>query len=122
MRSRYSAFALGEVAYLWRTLHPDHPDRAGDEAAYLAELRRSRVGTRFVRLRVLDAVTDPEGQRGEVLFHAEIFEHGADRSFLERSTFLRTPEGWRYRDGVLRAVPARSPELEGMTLANVRFD
>ena len=27
MRSRYSAFALREVAYLWKTLHPDHPDR-----------------------------------------------------------------------------------------------
>ena len=38
MRSRFSAFALGETEYLWRTLHPEHPDRVRGHDALVAEL------------------------------------------------------------------------------------
>lgn len=41
MRSRFTAFALGEVAYLWRTLHAAHPDRARGEGAFTADIRRA---------------------------------------------------------------------------------
>src|SRR4051812_39885875 len=64
MRSRYSAFALGEVDYLLRTLDPDHPDRQRPEAEALAELRRARSGVKYVGLRILDH--DEAGDLGRV--------------------------------------------------------
>jgi SEC-C motif-containing protein len=48
-------------------------------------------------LRILHATES--GDRGEVLFHARIFEGGADRSFAERSTFVREAGSWRYASG-----------------------
>ena len=119
MRSRYSAFALGEAEYLWRTLHSAHPDRGRDEHEYIADLRRSRQALRFARLRVLD-------RRGEkVLFHAEIYERGKERSYLELSTFERDAQiagaPWRYLSGQLRMVKAGDPSLEGMTIATCRL-
>ena len=42
-----------------------------------------------------------EGDVGEVLFHARIFERGKDRSFVELSTFRREGGLWKYESGVL---------------------
>lgn len=106
MRSRFAAYALGEVAYLWRTLHPDHPDRAAGEAAHTASVRTARQQLRYVRLGVLEASEGPEQDQAHVLFHAEIYERGKDRSFAERSEFRRVNGTWRYLRGEARAVPA----------------
>jgi SEC-C motif-containing protein len=122
MRSRYSAYALGEAEYLVRTLHPDHPDASRPPAEQVAELRRSRLTLKFARLRVLDHDLAPDGLTGRVLFHAELFERGADRSFLERSQFARTEDGWRYLSGDLRSLPATAPGLDALTLASATFD
>ncbi|HEY8042545.1 MAG TPA: YchJ family metal-binding protein [Polyangiaceae bacterium] len=105
MRSRYAAFALGLGAYLVKTLGRDHPDRAGDEAALARELSGARERQRFLGLRIVAASSD--GDRGEVLFHARIFERGADRSFAERSAFRREQGAWRYTGG--EAVPTGDP-------------
>lgn len=122
MRSRYAAYALGEVEYLVRTLHPGHPDRARPDAELLADLRRSRRTLKFARLRVLDHDLAPDGQTGRVLFHAELYEGGAERSFLERSRFARTAEGWRYLDGDLAPLAADTPGLETQRLDSAIFD
>ena len=104
MRSRYAAYALGEAAYLWRTLHPDHPEKkAQDEQTWTADLRAGRRTLRFVRLRVLDH------DQTRVLFHAELYDAGKERSFVERSTFARDEQAggtWRYLSGELRACKA----------------
>lgn len=97
MRSRYSAFALGLGRYLVKTLAADHADRALDEGALVIELSRAKERQRFLRLTILDAHDD--GARGEVTFHARIFERGQDRSFTERSTFVRENGAWRYAAG-----------------------
>jgi SEC-C motif-containing protein len=104
MRSRYSAFALGLGGYLVKTLAADHPDRALDEAALVIELSRAKERQRFLGLTILDAHDD--GARGEVTFHARIFERGQDRSFTERSTFVRESGAWRYAAGVVPSRPA----------------
>jgi len=115
MRSRFSAFAVGDAEYLWRTLHSAHLDRAREESEFAADLRRSRQALRFVRLRVLEASGD------RVLFHAEIYEHGKERSFLELSAFDRDDQApgapWRYLRGKMRMLKAGDRSLEGMTIA-----
>jgi SEC-C motif-containing protein len=101
MRSRYAAFALGLGEYLVRTLASTHPDLALPREELVRSLARARQKQRFVGLRILRATS--AGDTGEVLFFAEIFEQGKERSFGERSTFVREANGWRYAEGVLVA-------------------
>ena len=103
MRSRYAAFAFGDADYLWRTLHPDHEDRAHDRATVLAALRETARTLRFMRLTILDA----SGSR--VLFHAAVFDRGKDRSFVELSSFARDDAGWRYVAGETTLAPGAAP-------------
>ena len=109
MRSRYSAFAIGHVAYVWRTLHPLHEDRAQGETPFVAGLRRALRTQRFRGLRILDSRA--AGDEAQVLFHVRVVVQGVDRSFLELSTFLREPEGWLYLEGLCRAQD-EAPELD----------
>lgn len=98
MRSRFSAFALGDGAYLWRTLHPDNPLRGRPEADVVPELRRARQTMRYQGLTIHDVEVD--GDRGRVLFSARVFERGVDRSFVELSDFALSDGAWRYVDGL----------------------
>jgi SEC-C motif domain protein len=117
MRSRYSAFALREVAYLWKTLHPEHPYRARPEADMLRELRTSAQSRQFPALVVLDR-RPPDAQGvAQVLFFAKVFERGKDRSFVERSDFRHDGTGWRYHSGVLRQPGELPCAPEQLTLA-----
>lgn len=99
MRSRYSAFALGRGDYLVETLASTHEDRAAPEAELARALSRARDTQRFLGLRIAHAVID--GDRGEVLFIARVFERGQDRSFAELSDFVREGGRWRYSGGTL---------------------
>ena len=106
MRSRFAAFALGDGAYLWRTLHADHPLRQRDEAEVVRELSLARRRLRYLRLTVHDAVED--GDRARVLFTARVFQKGTDRSFTELSDFARDGETWCYAGGVARPPSERA--------------
>lgn len=100
MRSRFSAFALGLGAYLVDTLAETHEDRTLLRDVLVRELSRVKERQRFLDLRVVWSAED--GDHGEVLFFAKIFERGRDLSFAELSSFVREPDGaWRYASGVL---------------------
>jgi SEC-C motif-containing protein len=99
MRSRFSAFAKGEVDHLWRTLHPDHDDRHADRSEYLTHIRRGLSTLRYASLQILDT-KDPDHEGvAQVLFLAEVWEKGRDASFIELSSFAHDGEGWRYLFG-----------------------
>lgn len=104
MRSRFSAFALGLGDYLVRTLSSDHEDRAAPEPELARALSRAKDTQRFLDLCIMH--TSSDGDRGEVLFFAKVFERGADRSFAELSSFVREDGAWRYASGVM--VPTAS--------------
>ncbi len=107
MRSRFAAFAVGAGDYLVATLSSDHPDRALPASDLARELGRAKDKQRFLGLRILHASAD--GDEGEVLFFAKVFEKGADRSFAELSRFVREEGRWRYASGDL-VERARLPE------------
>lgn len=117
MRSRYSAFALREVAYLWKTLHPTHPDRARPQEDYLRELRAYAQGHQFPKLVVMDRRPPDAAGLAQVLFFAKVFEKGKERSFVERSDFLHDGTGWRYLSGVTLSPKALPSPPESLTLA-----
>ena len=110
MRARYAAFARGEVDYLAKTLSADHPDRTDTSAD---EYRRARENQRFLDLCILHTSTD--GDVGEVLFYARIFERGQDCSFVELSAFVREDGAWRYASGLLVPTDQLPADPKAMT-------
>lgn len=99
MRSRYAAFAKKEALYLWKTLHPDHDDRARPEDEVIRDLRAACSSNRYMGLTILDARGADANGMARVLFEAKVFRRGEDLSFVELSEFLHDGVGWRYLRG-----------------------
>ena len=92
MRSRYTAYALGDAAYLLATWHPDTRPPAVDIDPAL----------RWIGLEVRDARETAAG-RAEVAFVARFRREGRGGRLQERSRFRREPDGrWYYVDGDVR--------------------
>lgn len=90
MRSRYTAFAVGDTAYLEGTWHPGtRPDELTLDPA-----------RRWTGLEIVDIVAGGEGDaRGVVAFRAA-WRHSRERGVLaERSRFVRQRGRWWYLDG-----------------------
>ena len=91
MRSRYTAFALGDEAYLldtWETAH--RPD---------AIWARGEARVKWLSLKVLEA-SAPEGNTGRVRFVATGRTSAGAFKQSENSRFLRGADGrWRYVSG-----------------------
>ncbi|MGW8377479.1 YchJ family metal-binding protein [Streptomyces sp. ODS28] len=90
MRSRYSAFAARDTAYLLRTWHPDtRPPRIDLDP-----------GTRWTGLEIVET---SEGSAfhatGTVTFRAHFTERGRSGVLEERSRFARADGAWVYVDG-----------------------
>ncbi|GAA1665419.1 YchJ family metal-binding protein [Glycomyces endophyticus] len=92
MRSRYSAFAVGDEAYLLRTWHPaTRPDRIG-----LADDDRTWTG-----LEILGATGGtPLHTTGTVRFRARYTDADGPGSQTEDSAFERLGGDWLYLDAV----------------------
>lgn len=90
MRSRYTAFAVGDGEYLRRTWHPQtRPARVDIDA-----------NLEWRRLVILDRVDGgPFDDDGVVAFEAH-WRQGARRGRMhERSRFVRVDRRWLYVDG-----------------------
>lgn len=98
MRSRYTAYAQGDVAHLQRTLAPEH--RAAFDPI---EIATSMAQTQWIGLQILDRVDGREADdTGIVEFAARyLLRDGQIRVMQERSRFRRDAEagGWVYIDG-----------------------
>jgi SEC-C motif domain protein len=92
MRSRYTAFAVGDVEHLLRTWHPTTRPASLELDPAL----------RWTQLEVLDRVRGgPFDTEGVVEFRAHHRE-GPRRGVLhERSRFVREDGRWLYRDGTV---------------------
>lgn len=93
MRSRYSAFCVGDVEYLLNTRHPSQ--RALDSRE---SLRASTDATQWHSLKILNSTQ--RGDVGEVEFVA--FYSSASESpgqIHERSQFVREDGQWFYLTG-----------------------
>ncbi|MGY1455118.1 YchJ family protein [Streptomyces sp. SS8] len=89
MRSRYSAFAVRDRAYLLRTWHPDTaPERLETDP-----------DTRWRRLEILGATGgSPFHAEGTVSFRAHYSERGREGVMEEHSRFVRHAGAWVYLD------------------------
>lgn len=92
MRSRYTAFVVGDARYLRETWHPaTRPDALDLDP-----------DQRWTGLEVLDTVDGgPGSTRGIVEFRAR-WRHGREHGILhERSRFRRQSDRWWYVDGIV---------------------
>lgn len=100
MRSRFSAFAVGDAAYLMRSWHPDTRPTAV----------RFVANRRWTRLDVHDARGGPLDTAGEVEFTAHHEQDGVPGVMHERSHFTRHEGRWVYVGGTdLAAQETRRP-------------
>ena len=107
MRSRYTAYAHGDVAYLARTLAPEH--RAGFDAADVSAGMRE---TKWLGLEILATVDGgADDSTGIVEFVARFQTKGQARALHERSRFRRDEQdgGWVYVDGETEVQPVKKP-------------
>jgi SEC-C motif domain protein len=115
VRARFCAFARKEIDFLWRTLDAEHPARQEPQAQVLAGMRESARILRFVRLKLFEERA--QETHGQVLFLAEVFERGKERTFVELSEFRRAEgEGWRYRAGQTIPTPAGAPDVKDLSI------
>ena len=99
MRSRYAAFAMGDVDYLDRTQHPEHIDQAHPAAERRRRISAFCRAARFPGLKIIDVAAD--GDDALVLFVARVFVGRDDDSFTECSRFRKYGNEWRYLEGDL---------------------
>ncbi len=97
MRSRYSAYALGQVDYIIETTHPKNRQYKSDFKSWRHELLAFCTQTHFQNLEILDFI---DGQnKAYVSFFARLQQHGRDASFKEKSYFEKVNGKWMYRSG-----------------------
>ena len=93
MKSRYSAYALGQSRYIIDTTHSDNPDYTEDTAAWIAGIEVFSEQTEFHRLEILEFEYGDE--EAFVTFRATF----GDGAMVERSRFVREKERWLYHSG-----------------------
>ncbi|MEZ6184377.1 MAG: YchJ family metal-binding protein [Planctomycetota bacterium] len=98
MRSRFAAYALGEVEYLQDTTDPEGEHFRPDRGAWAVEIAHYCKRTAFEGLEVKDHGED--GDQGWVEFRAALKQGTDDLSFSERSRFTRRGGRWLYTAGV----------------------
>ena len=92
MRSRYTAFSLGESAYLLETWHPSTRPAKLD--------LRDQESFVWLGLEILGTVEGQAGDRqGEVEFVARFSAAGVEHRLHERSAFRCEAGQWLYLDG-----------------------
>ena len=92
MRSRYSAYCVGDFEYVWKTWHP----------RTRAEQPVSGDGPTWMGLQIVDVVAGQSGdEHGEVEFRAYYREGRRTGTLHERSRFAVRARRWFYLDGEL---------------------
>ena len=90
MRSRYSAYCVGDFEYVWKTWHP----------RTRAEQPVSGDGPTWMGLQIVDVVAgQPGDEHGEVEFRAYYREGRRTGTLHERSRFAVRARRWFYLDG-----------------------
>ncbi len=90
MKSRYSAYYVGDANYIIKTTHKDNPLYEADKSKWKKELEIVSRETIWQNLKIVDF--EEEKNRASVLFIAS-FEGGKTE---EKSFFVREQGGWKY--------------------------
>ena len=99
MRSRYSAYATGNVGYVLATTHPGGPSWRDDINLWRQDLNRYTRGTDFRGLKIVASGMDAAGKTAWVSFEADLHQAGQSVPMHERSEFRVHDTVWKYYGG-----------------------
>ncbi len=94
MRSRYCAYARGNIQYIIETTHPDHPDTKLPIFIRKKQLKAFSQNTCFLGLDILETGDTT------VTFRAHLKQQGHDASYTEKSSFSLLNGRWYYREAL----------------------
>ncbi len=94
MKSRYSAYVVGNSEYIIKTTHKSNNDFTNDTKTWKNSIEDFSYYSEFKSLEILDFI-DGESE-AFVTFKANIFQDNNDVSFTEKSRFLKENDFWLY--------------------------
>jgi len=97
MKSRYSAYAVGNSDYIIKTTHPDNPDYTDDRKTWKTSIDRFCSETHFEGLKIIEW---EEGEEESFVTFAATLSSG---EMIEKSRFLKEGGRWLYVDGEMLA-------------------
>ncbi|ADG94707.1 conserved hypothetical protein [Arcobacter nitrofigilis DSM 7299] len=97
MKSRFSAFVVGNIDYIISTTHEDNIEYSENKSKWREDLQNVISSNDFYSLEILDFIDGKE--ESYVTFKVGIKQRGLDVSFTEKSKFLKIDGKWLYRSG-----------------------
>jgi SEC-C motif-containing protein len=95
MRSRYSAYARGEIGHLRSSLHPGKRSDFDEKST-----RAWAESSKWHKLDIVETVAGgPEDTEGQVRFTATFSEGGVKREHSEQASFMREDGIWYFLEG-----------------------
>jgi len=100
MRSRYSAYSLGNAKYIIKTTHPLNIDFQKDTIRWEKEILEFSKNYVFEKLTIIEFIeSEPTSL---VTFRAHITCEGNDHTFCEKSSFEKINNSWVYLKAIIR--------------------
>jgi len=93
MKSRYSAYAVGNSSYIIKTTHPDNPDYTTNIKNWEESILSFSKETNFLSLEIIEFIDGEE--EAFVTFNARL----SSGDLKEKSRFLKLYGQWLYVDG-----------------------
>lgn len=100
MKSRYSAYVVGDAKYIMKTTHINNPDFTLLKEQWEKDILEFCNGTRFEKLDIINFI-DADNE-SFVEFKVTMYIKDKDSSFIEKSRFLKENNIWKYVDGEFR--------------------
>jgi len=109
MRSRYSAYAKGEILWLRDSLEKKQRKDFDEKAA-----RQWSEHSQWISLSIIQSKTDEENNKGWVEFSAKYKQNGVVREHHEISEFVRENGEWLLTEGrMVKPEPVRKEQTTG---------
>ena len=97
MKSRYSAYAVGDSKYIMKTTHKNNNDFTPDSKLWEENINGFIKDTQFKSLEIIEFIDGLE--IAFVTFKANIDINNNDSSFTEKSKFVKQDNKWVYLSG-----------------------
>lgn len=98
MRARYTAFAIGEIDYIYKTHHESTKKTLDLDGIKSWALNSKWLG---LEIREINKGTEKDTE-GQVEFKCRFNFNGTDQTHHELSTFIKEKGEWYFVDGVMR--------------------
>ena len=94
MKSRYSAYAVGDAKYIIKTTHPNNSQYLSDTQKWIKEIKAFCFLNKFQKLEIVEYINiDPN--EAYVTFIATI----NNQKMIEKSRFVKEKKRWLYESG-----------------------